>query len=157
MGVLLVTVIAASVGCGGDDGEAGSTDPFAERSGLESTAVLDAICDNWEMGLPHRATVNQYVHDLLAPIELVNAGTPPDYTNPDIDTAVAADYDHHAEAPAGFLAAVRGDLGISEADLDGLVEKACARYRVQQTVMAAGRGRTTTRAPSSERSRRIVA
>jgi hypothetical protein len=135
---LVVAAAVALAACAGDDAEDRSRQPYEERSGLESTDVLEVLCDSWATDRPDRPTVNEYVRDLLMPLDLVNDGTPFAYSADDIDTSVLAACRTHGEDPAAFLAAVRNDLGLSQGSLDALTESACARYRVQQSRMAGG-------------------
>ena len=136
--VVVVALATALAACGDDDDEGGARDPYEERSGLESSDVLDVVCEHWESGSQDHLTVTQYVRDLLLPLDMVNQGTPFTYTFDDIDVSVVAACKAHRDDPATFLRAVRDDLGLSQGSLDGLIDSACARYREQQSRIADG-------------------
>ncbi len=99
---------------------------------------MDAICDEWALDRPDQPTLNEYVHDLLRPLGLVNSPDPPAYTADEIDALVVAACRDEGDDPEAFLEMVRDGLGLSEADLDALVMSACDRYRVQQQRIARG-------------------
>lgn len=140
-GWLLVLATATSCGSdanGGGASGSGQADDLADRAGLESEAVVDAICDGWALDQPDQPTVNEYVHDLLRPLDRVNSPDPPAYTADDIDVLVVEACRVAGSDPEAFLDMVRDGLGLSEADLDALVGSACDRYHVQQDRIARG-------------------
>jgi hypothetical protein len=143
VGAGMLLVLGTATSCGSDanvDGAsgAGQADALADRAGLESEAVVDAICDGWALDQPDQPTVNEYVHDLLRPLDRVNSADPPAYTADEIDALVVEACREERDDPEAFLGMVRDGLGLSEADLDALVMSACDRYRVQQERMASG-------------------
>ena len=136
-------VIAAATACGSDaNGGGGSgsgqAHALADRAGLESEAVVGAICDGWALDQPDQQTVNEYVNDLLRPLDRVNSPDPPAYTADEIDGLVVEACRVERRSPEAFLDMVRDGLGLSEADLDTLVRSACDRYGVQQDRIASG-------------------
>lgn len=132
-------LLATAAACGDDDGEAsgaGQADDLADRAGLEAQTVVDALCDSWARDHPDHPTINEYVHDVLHPLDLVNSSDPPSYSTDEIDALiVAACRNRDAEA---FVDTVRDGLALTEAALEALVGSACDRYGTQQQRMARG-------------------
>lgn len=139
---LLLLATATSCGDGDAVGDrasgSGQAEGLADRAGVESEVVLDAICDSWALDHPDQPTINEYVHDLLRPLDRVNGPDPPAYTDDEIDARIAAACRDEGDDPRAFLDVVRDGLGLSEAELDALVMAACDRYRAQQQRLAQG-------------------
>jgi hypothetical protein len=137
-----LVLLPGLAGCGGDDGSGaagpGPAAELAERAGLDGDAAVGAICDGWETGQPDHPTVNQYVHDLLLPLDLIDSGDRPADTEDDIAAAVADACQEPRGEPEAFVRAVRDDLGLSEADLQARVDAACARHERQRGRITAG-------------------
>lgn len=146
--VTMAAVVAGTmlIGCSSNGSPTGSSagspsskvESVVRSAGIDPNAALASLCDAWALGHPDSPTVNQYVWDLLAPLELVNGADPPAFGSDEIDAAVQRGCEAHRGDPGAFLDAVLADLRLTRAELAERIVLACARYRVEQRRIAQG-------------------
>ena len=95
---------------------------------VDEVRAVGELCAAWQSSRGDSMSVNDYVNDLLAPLDRVNAGEAV-LSHEAISAAMTSACSRYRAEPAQFVASVASELQISVDDLKARVTEACSRYR----------------------------
>ncbi len=103
---------------------------LATMSHVDQRRAVDTLCTNWQAKRGDSQSINDYVNDLLGPLDRINAGQPAP-TQDAISDAVTSACATAKTDPASFANAIATKLHIPRDDLTARVVEACTRYRTR--------------------------
>lgn len=97
---------------------------------INQREVVETLCANWQVGRGDSQSVNDYLTDLFAPLDRVNAGIVVP-SQEEISAAIIGACNRFRQDPAKFVNAIGDTLQLSSFELRSRVAEACTRYRAR--------------------------
>jgi hypothetical protein len=97
---------------------------------IDQRQVVETLCANWQVDRGDSQSVNDYLTDLLAPLDRVNAGIvfP---SQEEISAAIIGACSRFRQDPSKFVNAIGDTLPLPSIELRSRVTEACTRYRAR--------------------------
>ncbi len=97
---------------------------------IDQRQAVETLCTNWKVDRGDSQSVNDYLTDLLAPLDRVNAGDVVP-SQEQISAAIIGACNRFRQDPAKFVNAIGDTLQMSSNELRSRVTEACTRYRAR--------------------------